>query len=149
MTPPPAPVPTSSCHIEHRLPTPAEHRTIAEAVGWGHAFAWETMPQSLANSRLGAIAIVEGTVVGMGRVVGDGVAYWYIQDVAVLPAHQGAGIGQALVAALIDQIAARTPAPAFVGLFATVEGMPLYERLGFTPGDMQGMVRIVAPSTPE
>lgn len=132
---------------ELRVPTPAEHRAIAEAVGWGHAFTWETLPQSLANSRFGVVAIGDGKAVGMGRVVGDGVLYWYIQDLAVLPQWQGQGIGHALLGALLDEIAKRTPAPAFVGLFATPDGMALYERFGFTPGDMQGMVRIVQPTS--
>ena len=132
--------------IERRIPTPAEHRAIAEAVGWGHVFSWETLPQSLANSRLGAVAVCDGEAIGMGRVVGDGVSYWYIQDLAVLPAWQGAGIGKRLLQAILEDIARAAPTPAFVGLFATPDGMALYERFGFTPGDMQGMFRIVQPA---
>lgn len=140
------PTETTSRHaIMNRLPTPDEHRTIAEAVGWGHAFDWDSMPQSLANSRLGVIATVDDEVVGMGRVVGDGVLYWYIQDVAVLPAYQGTGIGEAMLTRLIEAVAMHAPAAAFVGLFATPEGMPLYRKLGFTEGDMVGMVQIVEP----
>lgn len=135
-----------SCTIVPRMPTAREHRAIAEAVGWSHAFAWDTLPQSLANSRLGAVALVGGEAVGMGRVVGDGVIYWYIQDLAVLPTHQGQGIGHALLATLLDGIAHLAPTHAFVGLFATPDGMPLYERFGFTPGDMQGMFRVVEPA---
>ncbi|MEV0008570.1 GNAT family N-acetyltransferase [Streptomyces sp. NPDC051840] len=131
--------------LTDRLPTPAEHRRLAEAVGWSHAFDVSTVPASLAGSVAGAVASAGGQVVGMGRLVGDGVKYFYVQDVAVLPAHQGTGIGKALVRHLLDHVARVAPATAFVGLFATDEALPLYEREGFTRGDMTGMFRLVEP----
>jgi ribosomal protein S18 acetylase RimI-like enzyme len=127
--------------IEHRLPTPEEHRRLAEAVGWGHAFVWARLPQSLEGSLWGVVALAEDEVVGMGRVVGDGVMYFYIQDVAVLPSHQGQGVGNAVMRALLDRI--EPLAPAFVGLFATDAAMPLYQRLGFTGGDMRGLFQVI------
>ena len=86
-------------------------------------------------------------VVGMGRLVGDGHMYFYIQDVAVDPTHQGQGIGQQIIDSLLEHIREVAPGPVFVGLFATDAALPLYERNGFSRGDMQGMFRIVTPST--
>lgn len=129
-----------------RVPTPEEHRRLAEAVGWSHAFDWDTVAASLTGSRLGVVAVVDGEVVGMGRVVGDGALYFYVQDVAVLPAHQGTGLGRAILRRLLDQIADSAPASAFVGLFATSDGDALYRSEGFTTGDMQGMFRLVPPT---
>jgi ribosomal protein S18 acetylase RimI-like enzyme len=83
----------------------------------------------------------------MGRVVGDGVMYFYIQDVAVDPAWQGRGIGQRIVEALLDHIRTSVTGPVFVGLFATDAALPLYERNGFSRGDMTGMFRIVSPGS--
>jgi len=40
--------------LENRLPTPQEHRRLAEAVGWAHAFDWPSQPASLAGSTLGS-----------------------------------------------------------------------------------------------
>ena len=37
-------------------------------------------------------AFCEGKAVGMGRLVGDGAMYWYIQGMAVLSEYQGRGI---------------------------------------------------------
>ena len=79
----------------------------------------------------------------MGRLVGDGVMYFYVQDVAVLPDWQGRGIGQAIIESLVDQIRAMAPGGAFTGLFATPDALPLYRRNGFTEGDMTGMFQIV------
>lgn len=132
--------------IVHRVPTFDEHRLLAEAVGWHHAFDWERLPDSLAHSICGVVALDGDAVVGMGRVVGDGVLYFYLQDIAVLPDCQKQGIGQRIVQALLDQIAPY--APAFVGLFATPDGMPLYERAGFSTGDMAGMFQVLPPGAP-
>lgn len=132
--------------IEDRLPTPQEHRRLAEAVGWAHAFDWPSQPASLAGSTLGVVAVdAAGETVGMARVVGDGVKYFMVQDVVVLPDRQGQGIGRALLARVLDVIAERAPAPAFVTLFATDEGSALYRAAGFGVGDMTGMVRLVDP----
>ena len=135
-----------TCTLLDRLPTPSEHRALAEAVGWAHAFEWETMAASLEGSQAGVVAQDGSQVIGMGRLVGDGVKYFYVQDLAVLPARQGRGIGTALLQRLLDHVARTSPAPAFVGLFATGGAVPLYERGGFTTGDMTGMFRMVEPT---
>lgn len=133
--------------LADRLPTADEHRRIAEAVGWSHAFAWEFLPASLAGSTAGVVALDGEEVVGMGRLVGDGVSYFYVQDLAVLPSHQGEGIGTLLLRRLLDHVRNTAPAPAFVGLFSTGEGAALYTREGFAPGDMTGMFRLVTPAS--
>ena len=129
--------------LEERLPTAEEHRLIAEAVGWRHAFEWDRLPASLARSLFGVVAFDGETVVGMGRVVGDGVMYFYIQDVAVLPAYQRRGVGAKILETLLDGI--RPLAPAFVGLFATPGGMSLYRQAGFQVGDMTGLFQVLLP----
>lgn len=134
-----------ACTFLDRLPTPDEHRRIAEAVGWADAFEWDTVPASLDRSLAGVIALDGDEVVGMGRLVGDGIKYFYVQDLAVLPAYQGAGIGAALLRRLLDDVARTAPATAFVGLFATDGAVSLYLRDGFTAGDMHGMFRLVEP----
>jgi GNAT superfamily N-acetyltransferase len=53
--------------------------------------------------------------VGMGRLVGDGVMYFYVQDLAVEPGYQGRGVGQAILDALLGWVRQVAPAPAFIG----------------------------------
>lgn len=72
-------------------------------------------------------------VVGMGRVIGDGGWYFHLIDMAVLPAHQRRGIGDAILTALLDQVRQRAPAGAYVNLLADPPGRHLYERHGFQP----------------
>lgn len=98
---------------------------------------------SLEGSVAGVVAIDGTEVVGMARLVGDGAKYFYIQDLAVLPAYQGRGVGSAMTGQLLDYVARTAPATAFVGLFATGAATALYQREGFTSGDMTGMFRLV------
>jgi GNAT superfamily N-acetyltransferase len=131
--------------FEERLPTPGEHRTLAESVGWDDHFDWDSAAASVANSLHGVVAIDAGTAVGMGRVVGDGVHYFYLQDVIVRPDYSDQGIGAVMVERLLDWIARTVPAPAFVGLFASDEAVRVYRKQGFGTADMTGMHRVVEP----
>lgn len=72
-----------------------------------------------------------GEVVGMGRVVGDGGWYFLIADMAVLPAHQGRGLGAQILDALLAEIRDRAPRGAWVTLTADPPGRRLYESRGF------------------
>lgn len=53
-----------------------------------------------------AVDRATGRPVGMGRVISDGVSDGYIQDLAVLPAHRGRGIGGRIVRALVEKCTA-------------------------------------------
>lgn len=86
-----------------------------------------------------------GEVVGMGRLLGDGGWYFHVVDMAVLPAHQRKGLGDAVLGALLDRIRATAPPGAFANLLADPPGVPLYERHGFeatAPGSVGMAVRL-------
>ncbi|GAA5028022.1 GNAT family N-acetyltransferase [Terrabacter aeriphilus] len=128
-----------------RLPTPGEHRVLAESVRWSHAFDWDTMEASLAGSIAGVVTLDGAHVIGMVRLVDDGVKCYYVQDIAVLPTFQGRGIGATLLQRLLERVARTAVTTAFVGLFATEGAASLYQRHGFTRGDMTSMFRLVPP----
>jgi len=73
----------------------------------------------------------DGEVAGMGRLLGDGGWYFHVVDMAVLPAHQRRGLGDAILGALLDRIRAAAPPGAYVNLLADPPGRRLYERHGF------------------
>ena len=130
--------------FENRIPTLPEHRFLSDQVGWADSFRWSAMAASLAGSCCGTVVFnPSGHLVGMGRVVGDGAFFFYLQDIAVAPEHRGAGLGARIVDHLLDQIAARAGGDAFVGLFATDRAGPLYRRAGFTGDTMTGMWRML------
>ena len=115
-----------------RVATVAEHRQLAGLVGWEDSFRWEAMPSSLAGSSCGTVILDEaGAIVAMGRVVGDGAFFFYVQDVAVHSGHRARGLGAVVVERLRAQVTELAGGTAFLGLFSTPEAEPLYERTGF------------------
>ncbi len=47
---------------------------------------------ALVNDLFDVVAVCDEQVVGMGRLVGDGVMYLYLQEIIVLPEYQGNGM---------------------------------------------------------
>jgi GNAT superfamily N-acetyltransferase len=74
---------------------------------------------------------LSGETVAMGRVVGDGGWYFLIADMATLPAHQGRGLGSAILDALMAKIRTEALPGAYVTLTADPPGRALYESRGF------------------
>ena len=93
----------------------------------------EQVEKALNNDLLDVVAIVDDSVVGMGRLVGDGVMYWYLQEIIVLPEYQGKGIGTSIVNHLLEYIKKHTANGNFtcVGLTAAEGKETFYERFGF------------------
>ena len=93
----------------------------------------EMVEKSLENDLMDVTAVVNDTVIGMGRLVGDGVMYWYLQEIIVLPEFQGKGIGTRIVEYLLDYISNHTNEGTFtsVGLTAAEGKSSFYEKFGF------------------
>lgn len=79
------------------------------------------------NSMFKCLVFDGGRLVAAGRAVADGVDCAYLCDVAVLPSHQGQGLGKALVARLLDLSQGHKK----VILYAVPGKEPLYHQLGF------------------
>lgn len=94
----------------------------------------EQVEKALRNGLFNVSAICDGKVIGMGRLVGDGAMYWYLQEIIVLPEYQGKGIGKCIVNRLIEHIKASAipGTQVSVGLTAVKGKEPFYEKLGFT-----------------
>ncbi len=109
----------------------------------------EQASKGLPNSWFGVSVLHNGHVVGMGRVIGDGGTAFQIVDIALEPEHQGKGLGKAIMAALMDQLAANAPIGAYVSLIADGEARHLYAQYGFEPVMPKsiGMAMLVRPRT--
>ncbi len=69
-----------------------------------------------------------GAMVGLARAFSDG-GNAYLADVYVLPAHRGAGLGKAILRAMIDE----GPGAAQRWMLHTSDAHSLYREFGFTP----------------
>ena len=82
--------------IKERNPTYDEYKTLREAVGW-----WSTEDKStktaLKNALYSVVALHNGAVIGIGRIIGDRGLYYYIQDLIVHPDYQRKGSGTRLM----------------------------------------------------
>ena len=78
-------------------------------------------------------AYEDGKAVGMARLIGDGGMSFYIKDFAILPSHQGKGIGTGLIRTLEEYIR-NIVVPGWavsLELISTKEAVPFYRRMGF------------------
>jgi ribosomal protein S18 acetylase RimI-like enzyme len=89
---------------------------------------------ALARSLLNLSAVVDDNVVGMLRVVGDGIFVFILCDVMVMPEYRNLGIASALVTYSLQCVEHMLPSGVVgvVSLFSVKEHVKLYKRLGFT-----------------
>lgn len=106
---------------------------LYQAGGW-----WEesdaaraAIPRIVRGSHAFAIAVEDATgrVVGMGRVISDGVSDGYVQDLAVLKEFRRMGIGQALAAALVKRCV--DDGLGWVGVVCAPGTEGFYDTMGF------------------
>lgn len=85
--------------------------------------------RAVAGSFLAAAAFEGENLVGMGRVLSDGVSDAYIQDVVVHPDFRGKGIGGKIVMFLVSELEAR--GVDWIALVGEPGTENFYSRLGF------------------
>lgn len=129
--------------IVEGLPSPVRYAELRKSVGW-YPVEEGAVVRGLEASLYSVCALDGETVVGCGRVVGDGGVYFYLQDVIVLPRYQGRGIGAALMDRLMAYLRDTARTGAFVGLMAADGVAGFYEGYGFSkrPEGGPGMFRV-------
>ena len=79
------------------------------------------------NSLFKCFVFEDGRLVGAGRALADGADCSYICDIAVLPSHQGTGLGKRIVAHLVE----RSRGHKKIILYAVPGKEPFYRQFGF------------------
>jgi ribosomal protein S18 acetylase RimI-like enzyme len=80
-----------------------------------------------ANSMFKCFVYEDARLVGAGRALADGADCSYICDIAVLPSHQGTGIGKQLISHLIEASHGHRK----IILYAVPGKEALYKKFGF------------------
>lgn len=112
-------------------PNIATYQHLRVAVGLS-AKSMEAAARGLPNS-LFAVQILHGKdVVGMGRVIGDDGCFYQVVDIAVLPAHQGKGLGKLIMQEIRRYIDTSVPQSAYISLIADGQAQDLYAQFGFS-----------------
>lgn len=124
-----------------RTPTVQEYNRVRQAAGLSvkDEIAAE---RGLANTLYGVCIRIDETVVGIGRVIGDGGLFYDIVDIAVIAEHQNRGLGKMIMTALMSYIDANARTGSIVCLMANKGVAPFYEKFGFKARDpdMPGML---------
>ncbi|WP_370674533.1 GNAT family N-acetyltransferase [Pleomorphomonas sp. PLEO] len=127
-------------------PTAEDFARLRAACGWG-AIDLAIAERALAAGLISVVARDGTCLAGFGRVVGDGVLYFYLQDVIVHPDFRGQGVGRMVVEALLAEVLRRAPIGATIGLMAAEGKEGFYEKFGFTRRPTErlgaGMTRFV------
>lgn len=114
-----------------------EEKPIVElyrAAGWWREdMDPSRLPELISGSYLFAVAVDNSTgrSIGMGRVISDGLADAYIQDVVVLQKWRKGGVGRMIVSALLE--GCRSRGITWIGVIAQPGTEMLYRSLGFVP----------------
>lgn len=129
------------CELERRAPSVEELRALHRAVGWEALPDDDAVARGLAASLFGVVVTRCGEPIACARLVGDGAIYCYLQDLIVVPEHQGRGLGDLLMEEVWRHLPAHASRGTFVGLMTARGKAGFYERWGFTarPAGRPGM----------
>lgn len=132
--------------ICHATPSIETYRRLRAASGLG-AKTIDAAARGLPNTLFAVQILFVGEPVGMGRVIGDGGCFFQVVDIAVLPQHQGKGLGKSIMFEIGKYLDAEVPASGYVSLIADGQAHRLYAQFGFvqTAPASVGMARPVRP----
>ena len=91
----------------------------------------EAATKGLQNSVYSVMIKKGETIVGMGRIIGDGGCFCQVVDICVLPENQGQGIGKIIMQQISNFIQTKLPKSCYVSLLADGDANHLYEKFGF------------------
>ena len=118
-----------------------EHNYLRTAVEWTRVS--ERQHEAAVKNSLFIVTVrLDGKLIGMARVVGDGGYLMLLGDVVVLPQYQGHGIGRAMLERVLDYANSHCGEDEKVMIcLMSVKGKEgFYEKMGFTrrPNELHG-----------
>ena len=114
----------------HATPTPEVYAALRVGAGLSAKSA-EAAARGLPNTLFAVQILHGGEPIGMGRVIGDGGTAFQVVDIAVLPAHQGQGLGKRIMGEIAAWLRVNVPETGYVSLLADVPADALYAQFGF------------------
>ena len=122
---------TGNIVFKEEPPAAKEYIEMRKNAGWFVYEDLDAVEKGFANSLYHISARKNGKLIAMGRVIGDGSAYFYIQDIIVSEEYQGKGIGTQIMSKIMDYINTAAMDYARVGVFTALNKEPFYEKFSF------------------
>jgi GNAT superfamily N-acetyltransferase len=126
------------------VPRPEEFKALYDGTGWGEN-SLDVFERALHGSWLVASARQRDTLIGMGRVISDGVLHAFVTEMIVHESMRGLGVGAELLRRIVERTVERGITD--IQLFAAAGRQRFYERNGFVarPGNAPGMQLVQLP----
>lgn len=112
-------------------PTAKEYIEMRKNAGWFAYKDLDAVERGFANSLYNISVRKNGKLIAMGRVIGDGSVYFYIQDIIVSKEYQKKGIGTQIMNKIMSYIDTVAMNNARVGVFTALNKEPFYEKFDF------------------
>ena len=116
--------------VIHESPDINEFIRLRKSIGWGDT-DFVMAEKSLKNSLFNVSIYDDDILVGIGRVVGDGYMFFYIQDVVVEPKYQQKGIGSLLMKEIEFYLSTNAKKGSTIGLLAAKGKEDFYSKYGY------------------
>lgn len=116
--------------IEFKNPTPIEYNEIRNTTDWDK-LDLVTIEKGLKKSLFSVCLYELDKLIGVGRIVGDGSIYFYIQDIIVIPEYQGKGFGKIIMNEVMRYLDDNANHNSFIGLMAAEGVEKFYHKFGF------------------
>ncbi|MDX1475637.1 MAG: GNAT family N-acetyltransferase [Reinekea sp.] len=121
--------------LKIEIPPVADYIAIRLAAGLSRK-SEQAAELGLPNSLHAVTVYYKSQRVGIGRIIGDGGCFFEITDMAVLPEHQGKGVGRMIMNALVAWLQENAPKTAYVSLMADHGTPDFYQQFGFTKAEL-------------
>lgn len=117
-------------YIELKLFSVEDLISLYDSVGWSaYTKSVNVMRNIIPNSLWWCVCVDDGELVGLIRVVGDGISIIYVQDILIRPNYHRKGIGSELMKRMLNKYSKVRQ------IVLTTENEPItkafYESLGF------------------
>ena len=123
--------------IKNEMPSPQEWRYLRSLSEW-NVFSETTFKIAIEKSVFGVCAYDHNKIIGMGRIVGDGIICFYIQDLFVVEEYINKHVGTLILHSLLHYIKEHAEAGATIALFSHAGTETFYEKFGFLVREKSG-----------
>ncbi len=116
--------------FKEQMPTPVEWVELRIESTW-EIYNEEIFQESIKNTLYAITVYDQSTIIGMGRIIGDGQICFYLQDIIIKKAYRGKGIGKKIVCNLLSYIKIHAQHNAMIALMSSYGNESFYEQFGF------------------
>lgn len=110
--------------------TVIDYQRIRKTTGW-YMLDDYVVEKALENNLFSICVYDNHKLIGIGRIIGDGYMYFYIQDIIVIPEYQKKGVGRVIMDNIEEYLQQVSNNNSFIGLMAGMGVKHFYEKYDY------------------